>query len=480
MILSIDVGTTTCKGALFDDTGSLKEIVKVPLSLLPRTNGAQEADPYQWSKALSTICSRLSHNSEMRAIVVSGNGPTVVPVYEEPKNHHAVLHAESGNARLWLDRRAVNEAQEISGLIGHFVDASFILPQVLHLSRKEQSIYQKSMWFLSSFEYINYLLTGEACTILHADDAKRWYWTESVLNQLGLDSTKFPPFKSPGELVGMVSSIAAETLGLPKGLPVYAAGPDFLVSILGCAVVEPTMVCDRSGTSEGINLCTLSPLADDRLMTYLHPVKPYYNVSGIISTSGKAIGWAKDLLGLESLSFDEMYSIMEEASPGSKGLIFLPYLSGERAPIWDPHARGVFSGLTLSSGRAEILRSVAEGVCLAMYDVIEVMEELGGAVSDLRITGGPSESDFLNQMKADVTGRPVAVPEVGDAELLGSMVIGRTSLGDYPSFAEAAKDLVRMGRCYDPDSSKRVLYGDYLEQYRNTYRNLKENWRNNQ
>lgn len=478
MILSIDVGTTTCKGALFDDKGILKEMVKVPLTLLPRTDGAQEVDPLRWSQALGTICSRVSPYDGLRAIVVSGNGPTVVPVFEEPKVHQTLLHADSGNARLWLDRRAVAEAEEISHLIGHFVDASFILPQVLHLSRKEQPIYRRSKWFLSSFEYMNYLLTGEAATILHADDAKRWYWTERLLDDLGLDKTKFPPFIHPGDLVGTVSSIAADTLGLPKGLPVYAAGPDFLVSILGCAVVEPSMVCDRSGTSEGINLCTKEPLADDRLMTYLHPVQPYYNVSGIISTSGKAIGWAKDLFGLESISFDALYGMMEESPAGARGLIFLPYLSGERAPIWDPDAKGVFSGLTLSSGRAEILRAVAEGVCLAMYDVIEVMEELGGSVSDLRITGGPSESAFLNQLKADVTGRPVTVPELGDAELMGAMVIGRTSLGDYPSFAEAARNLVRMGRRYEPDISKRTLYDGYLEQYRNTYRNLKESWRN--
>lgn len=480
MILSIDVGTTTCKGALFNGVGNLVEMIKVPLTVLPGTNGAQETDPHQWSKALTTVCSRLSQCGDVRSVVVSGNGPTVVPVFEEPKIQNTLLHAESGNARLWLDRRAVAEAEEISSILGHFVDASFILPQVLHLSRKEQSMYRKSIWFLSSFEYINYLLTGEACTILHADDAKRWYWTESVLDKLGLDDTKFPPFRRPGDVVGFVSSVASEALGLTKGTPVYAAGPDFLVSILGCAVVQPKMVCDRSGTSEGINLCTHAPLADDRLMTYLHPVKPYYNVSGIISTSGKAIGWIKELLGLESLSFDALYGMMQEASPGSAGIIFLPYLSGERAPIWDPHARGVFSGLNLSSGRAEILRSVAEGVCLAIYDVIEVMEELGGEVSALRVTGGPSESDFLNRLKADVTGRPVSVPLVGDAELVGSMVIGRTSLGDYSSFAEAAQHLVHMERHYEPDISKRALYDDYLEQYRNTYRNLKENWRNHQ
>jgi xylulokinase len=411
-------------------------------------------------------------------VVVSGNGPTVVPVYEEPQVVGRIVHAPSANARLWLDRRAVDEAAEISARVGQFVDASFVLPQVLHIARMNPAMYEKSRWFLSSFEYVNYLLTNEVATILHAEDAKRWYWTDELLYALSLDTAKFPPFKKPGDLVGTVTALAAKTLGLPQGIPVFAAGPDFLVSILGCAVVEPGMVCDRSGTSEGINLCTNRPLDDNRLMTYLHPVAPYYNVSGIISTSGKAIGWIKKMMGLEEQSFDTLYAMMAEAPAGSEGLLFLPYLSGERAPIWDPDARGVFTGLSLASTKNHLLRAVAEGVCLAIYDVIDVMEELGGKVSALRITGGPSESAFLNQLKADVTGRPVSIPVVGDAELVGSMVIGRTALQDFHSFAEAANQLVAIGRQYQPKADSRLLYDEALGRYRGTYGNLKGMWRN--
>jgi len=478
MVLSIDVGTTTCKGALFNHSGELRESVKIPLSLFTPEQGAQEADPRQWSQAVATICQKLAYHREIRAVVVSGNGPTVVPVYAEPQIVEGILHAPSGNARLWLDRRAVEEASEISALVGQFVDASFVLPQVLHLMRKSPTIYENSRWFLSSFEYINYLLTHESATILHAEDAKRWYWTDEVISALALDADKFPPFKQPGDLIGGITALASQTLGLQKGIPVFAAGPDFLVSILGCAVVKPGMVCDRSGTSEGINLCAHTPLGDERLMTYLHPIHPYYNVSGIISTSGKAIGWIRKLLGLAELSFDALYMMMAEAPAGAGGLLFLPYLSGERAPIWDPDARGVFSGLSLSSDKARLLRSVAEGVCLAMYDVIDVMEELGGTVSALRITGGPSESAFLNQLKADVTGRPVSIPVVGDAELVGSMVIGKTALGDYRSLAEAAEQLVAIGSQYYPDRQKRALYDELLDRYRGTYRKLKGMWRN--
>jgi xylulokinase len=477
MVLSIDVGTTNCKGALFDERGTLQYIAKVPLSVLPSTDGSQETDPRKWSEALATICGKIPNAHEARAIVISGNGPTVVPVFGKPELRGTLLHADAGNARLWLDRRAVLESSEISSLSGQFVDASFILPQVLHMSRTEADTYRKTRWFLSSFEFLNYLLTEEAAIVLHADDALRWYWTDDLLAEVGLDKTKFPPFIRPGELVGKVTSKAAGVLGLKEGTPVFAAGPDFLVSILGCAVVEPGMVCDRSGTSEGINLCSAHPIDDDRLLAYLHPVKPFHNISGLISTSGKAIGWIKGLLGMDSVPFEDMYELMSQAEPGAGGLLFLPYLSGERSPIWDPNARGVFSGLSLSTGKAEMLRAVAEGVCTAVHDVIDVMEELDGTVEELIVTGGPSESGFLNQLKADVTGRVVLVPEIADAELVGSMVIGRTSLGDYRSYSEAAKDLVRMGSRFEPDMTKRNLYNDLFQRYRSTYRNLKDEWR---
>lgn len=477
MILSIDIGTSTCKAALFRPDGTMEDMVKVPLALVSDRNGSQEADPRMWVDALHTLCRGFEGLSRVRAIVVSGNGPTVVPVNGSPAMCGDQLCIETGFARLWLDRRAVLEAEEISRITGTFIDSSFTLPQVLHLFRTRPESYHRARWFLSSCEFINYLLTQEAKAILHASDGIRWYWTEDLLDAVGLDARKFPPFIHPGDLVGMVTDQAAHALGLPRDVPVFAAGPDFLVSILGCAVVRPGLVCDRAGTSEGINLCTEHPLGDDRLMTYRHPVVPYHNVSGIISTSGKAIEWAGRLLGVRDASYDELYTLMGESPAGCGGVLFLPYLQGERAPIWDPAAKGVFSGLSLATGKGELLRSVAEGTCLAIRDVIEVMEESGGRVESLRTTGGPSESSFLNQLKADITGRALSVPKIPEAELVGSMVIGLTALGEYASLAEAAGHLVRMGRTYEPRKEYRQLYDELFARYRETYRCVRDTWR---
>lgn len=477
MVLTIDIGTTTCKGAVFSPNGRMLESARLFVAMRSDENGAQEADPSNWARCLTMLCRRLCPGKPIRAITISGNGPTVVPVYSSPFLSEDMVVADAGMARLWLDRRAVSEAEQIANIAGFFMDSSFFLPKVLHIYHTDRPSYEKTAWFLSSSEYMNYLLTGEAKAILHAPDAVRWYWSEQLVETLGLDKTKFPPFCMPGDLVGNVSRLASQATGLKEGLPVYAGGPDFLVSILGSGAVKPGRVCDRSGTSEGINLCTHTPIYDDRLMTYLHPVQPYYNVSGIISTSGKAIEWIKEVLGMTALPFPQVYEQMARAKAGAGGLIFLPYLCGERAPIWDPYAKGVFCGLTLSTNSNEMLRSVAEGVCFAIRDVIEVMEELKGNVEQLRATGGPSESWFLNQLKADITGRPVGIPCCSEAELAGSMVIAKTSLGDYSSLEEAAEQLICIAQWYDPATSHASLYTKLFTEYRETYANLKDGWR---
>ena len=467
MILTIDLGTTTLKAALFSEDGVL---CSTKHATIGAQSNYQETDPILWSKALGSVCNALGSLSSVKAVVISGNGPTLVPVLGEPESKDGLVFAKTGMARTWLDRRPVLESAEISEILGTFVDSGFFLPKALYLFHYERNIYKESLWLLSSHEYLDYLLTGVAKAIIHSDDSQQWYWTESLVTKLGLDNEKFPPFCNPGDLIGPITNLASSILGIPSGIPVFAGAPDFYVSILGTGTVEVGQVCNRSGTSEGINLCTRKPLGDPRLMTYHHPVAPYYNVSGIISTSGKAIEWAKNLIGSKDVSFTDLYAKMAEAEPGSGGVVFLPYLSGERAPIWDPDARAVFSGLNLETGKNELLRSVAEGTCFAMRDVITVMEELGSEIGQLRITGGPSKSDFMNQLKADITGKEVLIPSMQDAELMGCLIIALKALGYFTSYRDASNAVVKTKHIFKPEPRLHKLYDELFV----SYRSLKE------
>ncbi len=477
MILTIDIGTTNCKVALFEESGKMSHYDTIALDSQYFISDGQLINPIAFSIALDTLFKHLPTTENIEAIIVTGSGPSLVPVASPVMTKEGLLVADTFTARLYLDRRAVEEAKQISSVWGSFIDASFFLPKALYIAHHEKEIYEKTTCFLSSYDYINYLLTGEKTAIIHAPDATKWYYNDAVLELLNLDKEKFPPLIAPGTIIGTISSIAASTLSLPPTTKVIAGGPDFLISILGSAAVLPGMVCDRSGTSEGINVCSEVPIDDNRLMSYLHPIHPYHNISGIISTSGKAISWAKDLVGVENLSYEEIYNQVEMIPPGSNNLVFLPYLTGERAPIWDPSARGVFSGLSLSTSKWHMIRSVIEGVAFAIRDVIETIEGVGQEVTTLRSIGGGANIGVLQQIKANITQKEVAVPLQKESEMVGAMALARHSLGQYGSLQEACTSLISFSQFYYPDEKLANLYDELFTHYRHLYSSLKGTWR---
>jgi xylulokinase len=271
-----------------------------------------------------------------------------------------------------------------------------------------------------------------------------------------------------------VRPAAEEVLGIPAGTPVFAGGPDFIMTLLGTATVTPGRACDRAGTSEGVNLCTRAPVADRRLLCLPHIIEGLYNVSGIISTSGKALDWFKNATGRERQDYDGLFEDICQVPPGSRGLIFLPYLAGERTPLWDPYARGCFIGLTMNHGRKEMTRAVVESVGFAIRDVIEVMRESGLAIDELRVTGGQARSPLWNQIRADITGRRILVPEIIDSELLGDGIVGQYALGSHRSLEAAAEDLVRIRKVYHPRPELQAPYDELFGLYRRSYSGLKD------
>lgn len=471
MILAVDIGTSVFKSALWSFDGKRIAFAALPLAI---SGPRYEADSGQWLRSFEECCRRLGSASALsgvRAIVIGGNGPSLTPVLGTPSLAAAGLELPAAPSRLWLDRRAEKAAAEVSALMGAYVDPGFYLPKALGIKHDEPELYEKTRFFLGCPEYLACALTAEARTVFPAEGFNRWFWNAAVLAKLRLDPAKFPPFIRPGEPFGPLLPAAAALSGLPSGIPVIAGGPDFFAAILGAGACGPGQACDRAGTSEGINVCTERQITDGRLMSYGHPVKPFWNLSGIISTTGKAVEWARDLLALAD--FEELYALAAASGAGAGGLVFLPYLAGERSPIWDPSARGILRGLGLSSGRAEFARSVLEGICFAVRDVIAAMEEAGADIQELRATGGAAESGLLNQIKADITGKELLVPAQKEAELLGLAIIGATALGEYSSFAEAASALVRIEGRFSPDEKNAVLYERLFREYRETYRALR-------
>jgi xylulokinase len=465
VLLTVDIGTSSFKSALWDYDGNRLASAQIPLSII--TDGIiYEADCTLWLKAFEDCCQKLTSFtpsfdlSLIEVIVISGNGPSLVPVTDNPDKN-------AENARLWLDRRAVKYQKEVSELMGGFVDAGFFLPKILAIKNEEPLLYRQTKCFLGCPEYLAYYLTGESRTVFPSEGFDRWFWNESILEKLDLDPDKFPSFISPGERFGLILPSIAEKMGFQKNIPVISGGPDFYAAILGAGVIKPGQACDRTGFSEGINLCTNKFINDGRLMSYGHPVKPYWNLSGIINTTGKVIDWFRELF--EIPCYEDFFSLAEKSKPGSGGLVFLPYLAGERSPLWNPSLRSLWSGIGLSSARCDFANSILEGIAFAIRDVLTVMKEADEIEStcELRVTGKLAGSALLNRIKADITGKTILEPVQKEAELTGLAIIGACSLGKYSSITEASSVMVKIEKYYEPDLKNSDIYNELFEKYKN-------------
>ncbi|MCL2608572.1 MAG: FGGY family carbohydrate kinase [Treponema sp.] len=458
MLLTVDIGTSAFKAAVWDGERRAG-FASVPLSMSSAEGLRHEADGAQWLRAFSDCCRLLRRElplQALRAMVVSGNGPSLVPVLGPP----SASGVPAAPARLWLDRRALGAAERLAEVAGIFVDPSFSLPKALDIRDGEPELYRRTRFFLGCPEFLAFFLTGQARTVFPAEGLERWFWTEGILAALDLDPAKFPPFIRPGERFGELLPERAAEAGLPAGIPVISGGSDFVAAILGTGTVVPGAACNRTGTSDGINACTEAEPAGSALMCYRHPIIPFNNVSGTVPTTGKAIQWARGILGIAC--HREFFALAETAGIGSGGTLFVPHLAGTRT---GPRS-GSFRGLNLSSGRAELARAVLEGIGFALREILTEMEGAGIAVGELRLSGKSAGNDFLCQLRADLTGKPVLVGTQPESELLGLAIIGAHALGEYGSLAEAAGALARIGKTFLPVRENTERYGELFAGYR--------------
>jgi len=465
-VIGIDLGTSTVKAGLFSSDGELLALRSRPTEAATRGgargNDGTEADPDAWAEASFSLLRELSsfaleslRGDPIERVAVGGNGPTLVAVGKDGRPLRPAL--------LWTHRRAVDEAAALSALAGRRVDPAFYLPKILWLMRAEPGVYGNAAFFLPCPEYVAYRLTGEARAVLPAPGYEPFSLDPALAARSGVDALKIPGIIAPGEAVGKLNAEASKASGLPRDCVVAAGLPDFLSALLGAGVSSAGLALDRAGSSEALNLCAERPFPSDILFSLPHPAPGLFNVSGGISTSGSALAWLLALLGGNPSREGETPSIVGEAAsvePGADGLLFLPYLSGERAPLWDPLARGAFGGLRMSHGPRHLVRALLESVAFALRDVKETMEKGGLPVSEIRCSGGPSRSALWNRIKADVLGVPIVLPASVEAEVLGSAAVALRSSGRFKTLMEASAAVAAPSGCVAPDLSAHERYSE--------------------
>ena len=444
LILAVDIGTTAMKGGLITPEGEMTAYHRVTYWEKTRQD-FHSWDPKVWVEALREIVASVGGYQRISAVAVSGHGPTVIPVDDQGR----VLYY----AMLWMDKR--NLRQEGT--------KSFFLPKIAWFRQNHPELYDKTKWFLSCPEYLNYFLTGEALTVTPSKEFIPYIWHADDWRAYGLDHHKLPPFVKMGERVGEVSVAAATFTGIPAGVPVVAAGSDFLVALLGAGAVYPGRTCDRAGTSEGINHCASAPIADLRLRTLPHTIEGLYNISGILSSTGRLFEWMRRITGQSDRNYREILQEIENLPLDRTRPYFFP--SFERNGDFE-FAQGGFLELHPDHTREDMGRAIVESIAFGIRRVLETLEENSCAVDELRVTGGQARNVIWNQLKADISGKRILVPEIEDAELLGGAACALLFEGEFDNLRQASDELVKVRAVFNPRLERKVIYDELYGAYR--------------
>ena len=405
-ILCVDIGTSSLKAALITDEGKVLAKSRRKFLLVKTEHSSKE-----WFPALQNATAELfeqATESKVDGICISGNGPTLV--------------ATSGETFLWNE-----EAVQIKS-------PSLFIPRIISFKNKYSGVWEKTQYIFGAPEYLIWLLTDKACTILPDERYRKAYWTDEDLAAAGLtsdDIAKLPPFKMSSEKIGglthkAVSFIGGEEHGIEDGLPVFLGAPDFVAALVGTATVEENTICDRAGSSEGINFCTKEPLYGDNIRTLPSIVPGLWNASVLLPDSGSKFAAFKQKIDRElgeSVDYNDLLDRMIDSDGSSAALDQGKYLLIQTA-------------LDVKSA-IETLRKAAFEKGLPFPD-------------KMTITGGQASNDKRNQMKADITGIKIQVPSCSDSELLGDAAMALAGMGVFGSIQEASKKLFSAGKLFVP------------------------------
>ncbi|SHE59029.1 xylulokinase [Desulforamulus putei] len=459
LFLGIDIGTTGVKALVMDEQGQVVFQVTREYPLHVPRPGWAEQDPEDWYKAtcdaVATILSRGISPGRIQGIGLTG------------QMHGSVFLDAQGRvireAILWCDQRTADECRQITDLVGESglialvsnpALAGFTAPKILWLRNHEPENYRRVAKVLLPKDYIGWRLTGvfatdvsDASGMLLLDVVNR-KWSAEMLAALEIPGSWLAEvFESP-EVVGRVNVRGAAETGLPVGTPVVAGAGDNAAGAVGNGIIRPGMATASLGTSGVVFTPSLTPAVDQagRLHTFCHAVPGQWHLMGVTMAAGGSLRWYRDTFAGEEravaqLTGKDPYELLNDEAaliePGSEGLLFLPYLSGERTPHADPLARGVFVGMSLKHTKGHFVRSIMEGVAFSLKDTVEIMSGLGIALDDLRITGGGGRSPVWRQILADVLNMPLHVMENSDGPAYGAAILGAVGAGCWNSVPEA-------------------------------------------
>ena len=411
-ILSVDIGTSSLKASLIDFQGKLCAFC--------RTVYGENPDAGSWEKAFARALGSLSKEApdlSVEAICISGNGPTLVPV---------TAKGETLKPLYWYGGKEMSK-----GL-------SFFLPHVAAFKTNAPALYRKTRYFVSSHEWLASRLGAPIATVLPSKSYEPYYWDDEQCRSYGLDIAKFPPFIEMGKLLGHVSAEASSAFSpvfgnrLKSGTPIISGGPDFITALIGTGTLKPGEICDRAGSSEGLNACADSPVKNvEGIRVLPHVTEGFWNIGVIIPSSGRAFEDYRINSFQQNKSYEELLS---ELIPSSFLSDYKPN-PGSAFPVSSP----------------DYGRSVLCEMGFAVRRALETLEKAGVAVKRMRLSGGQGKNARWNQLKADILGVTLLVCEIPDGELAGNAVLAAAAL-EGGKLDDKTEKMIRIHEIYEPEN----------------------------
>ncbi len=462
-VLAIDLGTTQVKAGVFDVAGRSLGIGHVPHAIHHPRPGWAEQDPEAWwsgvvdatRSALATT--RGGSAPRVAAVSVVGQGPTAVAVDGAGR---AVRPAIT-----WMDVRAARESRDLEAALGVSGWELRSLPHERWVARHEPAVHDSVRWWLSAHDWLVLRLSGRAVAS-SPGGAGRF---GSLVVSAGADPERHAPEVTWGTPVDTLARDVAAELGLDPDVLVVSGGNDALASFYGAGMCRSGDAIDTGGTSGGFGIYWDRALDIPGAYGAPAALPGLWLYGGAMSATGKSLEWLSGLLDPTERDVPRLLQAAAATPPGADGLVFLPYLAGERSPIWDDAARGVFAGLTLAHGRGHLARAVLEGAACSLRHVAEPIVAAGIRVRAMTVSGGTARSDLWNQIKADITGFTVAVPEVPETALLGAAMLAAVGSGLTPDLDSAMAAMCRVVREVTPSDAVRARYDELYGVYRDLY-----------
>jgi xylulokinase len=487
LFLGIDTGTSGTKAVLMDEGGTILASHTRGYDLsTPFPQWAEQSPDRDWWPAAQEAIQAVLNNAGVTGAEVSAVGLT-------GQMHGSVFLDKGGKvlrpALLWCDARTGEECREITEAIGGAeplyetigqpIFTSFTAPKVLWVRKHEPEVYSQIAQILLPKDYIRYCLTGEFATeVSDASgtsllDVRKRDWSSEMLSALQIPREWLPKVYESPEVSGTINAQAAMLTGLRAGTPVVGGGGDQAAGAVGCGVVETGRVSLSLGTS-GVVFAHLDKpfFAPEQIQTFCHAVPGAWHVMGCVISAAGSLEWYKDTFAPD-LTYDAITEGAKQVPPGSEGLLFLPYLQGERNPYFDPDARGVFFGATLRSGQPHFARAVLEGVAYAMRDQFSLLDGAKVPVSEIRAIGGGVKSALWRQILADVIGRPLHRVNAEEGPAYGAALLAGVGTGAYATVGEACRATLHTTDETRPQPDQAAVYNRYYNVYQGLYPALK-------